>query len=170
MIEDNIFNQSSYDNQSQNNGCYPPWYYAYLNGADLPYGFQDMNPDYLNAIAFFVGAVLSSNLPFNLQNFIGNWLQLAGQYIETYNAQQQYFQSGPGRFYEPQYRNINNPFVPENEPSETGGSALGNTETQSGAAIGTSGQSGESSQVTLEQLQQEIAQLRQQIADLKRKI
>ena len=31
---------------------------------------------------------------------ISNWLNLVGQAIETYGAQQQYFQNGPGRYYD----------------------------------------------------------------------
>lgn len=47
-------------------------------------------------------------MPFNVQYAIGNWLQLASQLILTYNAQQQYMQSGPGRYYDIRNKNINN--------------------------------------------------------------
>ena len=32
---------------------------------------------------------MAGNLPFNVQNVVGNWLQLVGQAIEVFNAQQQ---------------------------------------------------------------------------------
>jgi anti-sigma28 factor (negative regulator of flagellin synthesis) len=58
-------------------------------------------------------------MPFNVQNAVGNWLQLVGQAIETYNAQQQYFQGGPGRFFSPKYYNATNPFCSTTSTSST---------------------------------------------------
>ncbi|AOR24283.1 DUF4200 domain-containing protein [Clostridium taeniosporum] len=81
-----------------------------LNCNDIPGGFQDLAPGLFPLLAQIVGIVISGNLPFNLQNAIGNWFELLGQIILTFNSQQQYFQSGPGRYYNPMYKNVSNPF------------------------------------------------------------
>ena len=78
--------------------------------SDIPGGFQDLNPIILNLITVIFGSIASQKMPFNVQNAIGNWLQLFGQVIITFNAQQQYYQGGPGRIYSPIYRNAANPF------------------------------------------------------------
>ncbi|MEG1482983.1 hypothetical protein [Clostridium sp.] len=79
---------------------------------DINGGFQDLNPNIFTTMGELVGYVFSNNLPFNVQNAIGNWLQLVGQAILTYNAQQQYFQNGPGRYYELKNKNVGNIFCP----------------------------------------------------------
>ena len=78
--------------------------------SDMQGGFQDVNPELFIALGDILGMILSCNMPFNVQNAFGNWLQLIGQAILTYNAQQQYFMGGPGRYFDPVFRNINNPF------------------------------------------------------------
>lgn len=78
--------------------------------SDIPGGFQDLNPIILNLITVIFGSIASQKMPFNVQNAIGNWLQLFGQVIITFNAQQQYYQGGQGRIYSPIYRNAANPF------------------------------------------------------------
>jgi hypothetical protein len=50
------------------------------------------------------------SIPFNIQNAVGNWLQLVGQVILTFNAQQQYFQGGSERYFNPKYYNVTNSF------------------------------------------------------------
>lgn len=77
---------------------------------DIKGGFQDLNPHIFPLTAELVGHVLASNLPFNVQNAIGNWFELLGQIILTYNAQQQYFQGGPGKYYDIRNKNIGNPY------------------------------------------------------------
>lgn len=77
---------------------------------DIKGGFQDLNPHIFPLTAELVGHVLASNLPFNVQNAIGNWLELLGQIILTYNSQQQYFQGGPGKYYDVRNKNIGNPY------------------------------------------------------------
>lgn len=79
---------------------------------DMPGGFQRLNPLIFVIIGDILGDVMSGKLPFNVQNAIGNWIQLVGQVIETYSAQQQYFESGPGRYYSPQNLNITNSLCP----------------------------------------------------------
>lgn len=81
---------------------------------DIPGGFQDINPEVFALIGELVGNIMAGNLPFNVQNAIGNWLQLVGQAILVYNAQQQYFQGGPGRYYNIKNKNVTNPFCTSN--------------------------------------------------------
>ena len=71
--------------------------------------FQNVNPELFIVVGELLGNVLSNELPFNVQNAVGNWLQLVGQAIETYNAQQQYYQQGPGRYFTPDSFNVDNP-------------------------------------------------------------
>lgn len=88
---------------ANNNGCKNA-------NLDMPCGFQDIDPMFLIVIGEIVSNVISGKLPVNLANAFGNWLQLIAQVIATFNAQQQYQQSGPGRCYSPAYRNVDNPF------------------------------------------------------------
>lgn len=78
---------------------------------DIPGGFQTLNPEVFNIIGQILADVVAGRIPFNVQNALGNWIQLIGQTIETYSAQQNYFQSGPGRFYNWKYYNVTNPFM-----------------------------------------------------------
>lgn len=77
--------------------------------SDIPGGFQDLDPQLFSIIGQVVGLAISGSLPVNVQNAIGNWLQLVGQVIETCSAQQQYFQNGPGKYYDIRNKNIYNP-------------------------------------------------------------
>ncbi|MBD7911441.1 hypothetical protein [Clostridium cibarium] len=95
-------------NNSTNMGC-----------NDILNGFQSLNPELFIVIGEILGNIVAGSIPFNVQNAIGNWLQLVGQVIETYNAQQQYFQGGPGRYFNPIYYNVNNPFCSSNSTSST---------------------------------------------------
>lgn len=92
-------NNNNKTNNSNNMGCY-----------DIPDGFQCLDPELFVLIGEILGNIIAGRIPFNVQNAIGNWLQLVGQVIETYNAQQQYFQGGPGRYFSPKYYNVTNPF------------------------------------------------------------
>ncbi|MDU4752415.1 MAG: hypothetical protein E6X86_15470 [Clostridium butyricum] len=67
-----------------------------------------------------IGAIVSEKLPINVQNAFGNWLQLIGQVILTYNAQQQYFQGGPGRYFNPKYYNVSNSFCTDTDYVQDG--------------------------------------------------
>ena len=92
------------------------FFYTNKNGFgcnDMPGGFQRINPMLFIVIGDIIGDLMSGNLPFNVQNAVGNWIQLVGQAIETYSGQQQYFQSGPGRYYSPENLNVSNPLCPE---------------------------------------------------------
>ena len=74
---------------------------------DIPGGFQDINPMFFLTIGEVIGNIISGSVPFNVAVAISNWLNLVGQAIETYGAQQQYFQNGPGRYYDLRYKNVN---------------------------------------------------------------
>ena len=87
------------NNNNNNQGC-----------NDIPNGFQNLPPELVVLIAELLGNIIAGKIPFNLQNIIGNWFELLGQVILTFNAQQQYFQSGPGRYYDPKNFNTTNPF------------------------------------------------------------
>lgn len=90
-------------NNSNNMGC-----------NDIPNGFQSLSPELFVTVGEILGNIIAGNIPFNVQNALGNWLELVGQVILTYNTQQQYFQGGPGRYYNPRYYNVNNPFCSTN--------------------------------------------------------
>jgi hypothetical protein len=78
--------------------------------SDIPNGFQSLNPELFTIIGEILGNILAGSTPSNVQNSLGNWLELVGQAILTYNAQQQYFESGPGRYFNPKNFNVNNSF------------------------------------------------------------
>ncbi|WP_288221802.1 hypothetical protein [uncultured Clostridium sp.] len=104
-LED-LFRACGYTNCSENEnnqGC-----------SDIPNGFQTLPPELFVLIAELLGNIIAGKIPFNIQNVIGNWFELLGQVILTFNAQQQYFQSGPGRYYDPKNYNVTNPFCSNN--------------------------------------------------------
>lgn len=111
-FEDFINYCNSFYNENSNNFQNEGYYCG-----DVPGGFQNIDPQLFLLIGELLGNVAAGKMPFNIQNVIGNWLQLIGQAIETYNAQQQYMQSGPGRYYDIRNININNPFCPWNTSS-----------------------------------------------------
>lgn len=57
---------------------------------------SDIPPGLFTLIAEALGIYIARNLRLNDQNSIGNWLQLVGQAILSFNAQQQLRQQGPG--------------------------------------------------------------------------
>lgn len=92
---------------------------------DIPGGFQSLNPQLFAVVGEILGDIIAGNLPFNVQNAVGNWLQLVGQVILTYNAQQQYFQGGPGRYFNYRYYNVSNPFCGNRQGTTEGGTSYG---------------------------------------------
>ena len=78
--------------------------------SDVFYGFQDIDPMLSIVVCEILSNVVSNELPTNIANAYGNWLQLIAQVIVAFNTQQAYFQGGPGRYYNPVYRNVSNPF------------------------------------------------------------
>lgn len=53
-------------------------------------------------LGVIIGYILSCNLTISQQNSLGNWLELVGQLILTFNAQ------GSGQIKRPTYQDINN--------------------------------------------------------------
>ena len=91
------------NNNSTNNSCN-------MGCSDIPNGFQSLNPELFVIIGEILGNIIAGNIPYNVQNAVGNWLELVGQAILTFNAQQQYFQGGPGRYFNPKNYNVSNSF------------------------------------------------------------
>ena len=55
-----------------------------------------LHPEAVITAAEVIGNISAWQMPYNVQNAIGNWLMLVGQAIVTFNAQQQYCMNGPG--------------------------------------------------------------------------
>ena len=77
---------------------------------DLYMGFQDLDPMMLVVIAQLFANEISNNLTSSQLNAYGNWLQMIGQTMQLFIAQQQYEEAGPGRYYNRDYKNVANPF------------------------------------------------------------
>lgn len=136
--------------------------------SDIPGGFQDLNPMLFIIIAQIIGDITASRIPFNVQNALGNWLQLIGQAILTYNAQQQYFQGGPGRYYNPIYRNSANPFC-QNTVDESGANIAGTSSRSSGKSSTTTSNSSDNKELQkrVESLENEIEKLKSKLDNIK---
>lgn len=156
------------NNSNNNNSNYNSNYYG-CN--DIPNGFQTLHPELFIIIGEILGNIVAGSVPFNVQNAIGNWLQLVGQAILTYNAQQQYFQAGPGRYYEARNYNIVNPFCSSSSPSTAAYTA--NTANAQGPSSGASSQSSSKSSNSksnsnkTEELETQIEELTKEINEIK---
>lgn len=93
----------------------------------MDWNFQDLNPSAVVLFSALYANYLAVNLPFNAQNLLGNVLELIGQALLAYNAQQQYFQGGGGRYYSPEWRNVSNPFC-EGRQSQADDDTFNNSE------------------------------------------
>lgn len=133
--------------------------------SDIPGGFQDANPQLLNLIATIVANIAARNLPFNVQNVIGNWLQLLGQAILTFNAQQQYYQGGPGRINSPIYRNAANPFCPDGSDESQSNISTSRKKSTKNKVKTTSNMTSDES---IKELKNYIRELNNEIIELKR--
>lgn len=148
---------------SQNSG-----YYC----GDIPGGFQTINPQFFLVMGEILGNVIAGQMPFNIQNVIGNWLQLVGQAIETFNAQQQYMQSGPGRYYDIKNLNVNNPFCTENQTASGEGEFEDSSQYINRDYKGVS-KSGDSNDLDnmrkhIKKLEEQISELREELSQIKR--
>lgn len=130
---------------------------------DIPNGFQTLHPELFALIGELLGNIIAGSLPFNVQNAIGNWLQLVGQAILTFNAQQQYFQAGPGRYYDLKNYNVVNPFCSSN-PANPSANTSSNSSTSNTSSASTSSKSStsETNNININKLQE----LEDQIKDL----
>ena len=127
---------------------------------DIPGGFQDIDPIVFITIGEVIGNIISGSVPFNVAVAISNWLNLVGQAIETYGAQQQYFQNGPGRYYDLRYKNVSNPFCSCNS-KESNGNSQNNSEDSNT-------ESSESSESVIEELREQIEQLKARVVFLEK--
>ena len=133
--------------------------------SDVPGGFQDFNPQILNLITVLFGNIAAQKMPFNVQNALGNWLQLLGQVIITFNAQQQYFQGGPGRIYSPIYRNAANPFC-----SNSSDEGQANVSSSKKKKTTSSSENKVQSSNDINELKKSISELSKQIKELQSEI
>lgn len=133
--------------------------------SDVPGGFQDFNPQILNLITVLFGNIAAQKMPFNVQNALGNWLQLLGQVIITFNAQQQYFQGGPGRIYSPIYRNAANPFC-----SNSSDEGQANVSSSKKKKTTSSSENKVQSSSDINELKKSISELSKQIKELQSEI
>ena len=129
---------------------------------DIPGGFQDIDPIVFITIGEVIGNIISGSVPFNVAVAISNWLNLVGQAIETYGAQQQYFQNGPGRYYDLRYKNVNNPFCSCNS-KESNYNSEDNSE-------GSNKKSSESLEIIIEELKDQIEKLKARVSFLEKTI
>lgn len=142
--------------------------------SDVPGGFQDIPPQLLLVIGELLGNIIAGNIPFNIQNVVGNWLQLVGQAIAVFNAQQQYYEGGPGRYYNPIYRNVENPFC-TSEVDETQNNVVDESMTSGSSNINNTSQKHKSAneinelKVCIDNLCREIGVLKQEIDEIKKK-
>ena len=133
--------------------------------SDVPGGFQDFNPQILNLITVLFGNIAAQKMQFNVQNALGNWLQLLGQVIITFNAQQQYFQGGPGRIYSPIYRNAANPFC-----SNSSDEGQANVSSSKKKKTTSSSENKVQSSNDINELKKSISELSKQIKELQSEI
>ena len=170
-----FFNYSSSNNSQASNGRCDNCMFGNENAeatedqrkacSDVPGGFQDFNPQILNLITVLFGNIASQKMPVNVQNALGNWLQLLGQVIITFNAQQQYFQGGPGRIYSPIYRNAANPFC-----SNSSDEGQANVSSSKKKKTTSSSENKVQSSNDINELKKSISELSKQIKELQSEI
>lgn len=131
------------------------------SNSDIPGGFQDVPPVLFVVIGQLLGNILAGNLPLNVQNSLGNWLGLVGQTIVTFAGQQQYFQGGPGRYYNPIYRNASNPFCESSGIDERGINDSGVKNMNKNSNINFNGQD------KISKLERELESLKKELKELK---
>lgn len=146
-------NSSNNENKNNNNpGC-----------NDIPNGFQSLHPELFVLIGELLGNIIAGNIPFNVQNVIGNWFELIGQAILVFNSQQQYFESGPGRYFDPKNFNISNPSCSTDSSS---------TSANPSSASSTSSPSNDSSSKTndnkLSELEKQVEELSNELNEIKK--
>ena len=128
---------------------------SYIGCKDMTGGFQSVYPQLFVLVGEVIGAIISEKLPINVQNAFGNWLQLIGQVILTYNAQQQYFQGGPGRYFNPKYYNVSNSFCTDTDYVQDG-------------EVKSDHKKSSKDKVKVKNLEKEIRYLKSQINEMKR--
>ena len=148
-------NNSNNNNNNNNNNN--------TNCNDIPPSpFQTIPPEFFAIISEIIGNIIAGNIPFNVQNLIGNWVELIGQVILVFNAQQQYFESGPGRYYDPKNYNISNPFCSNNSTNTNG-----NASSTSTSSSTSSSKSNDISIAKIENLEKQIQELTKELNEIK---
>ncbi|MBE6052433.1 MAG: hypothetical protein E7212_00760 [Clostridium sartagoforme] len=137
------------NNSNNNSGC-----------NDIPNGFQTLPPELVAITGEIIGNIIAGNIPFNLQNIIGNWFELVGQVILVFNAQQQYFQSGPGRYYDPKNFNVTNPFCSNNSTN-----SANNTSTTSSTS---NSKNNDVNTSKINALEKQVAELNNELKEIKK--
>lgn len=136
------------------------------NCKDIPCGFQGLDPQFFTIVAEIVGNVIAGKVPFNVQNALGNWFELVAQVILTHNAQQQYFQGGPGRYFDRRNYNVTNPFCTEESGSNN------NNETNYYSSRENMGKSKKSSNddkdERIKKLEKEIEEIKETLKELQK--
>lgn len=127
---------------------------------DIPGGFQEIYPELYVIVGEILGSVLSGKMPINVQNSFGNWLELLGQIILTYNAQQQYYENGAGRYFRPENLNISNDFCKHEDDKEDdqGDTKIGKGKKEKRKSL----------EAEISNLKKQISSLEQEISNLKR--
>lgn len=155
-------NDNDNENKNENNpGC-----------NDIPNGFQTLYPELFVLIGELLGNIIAGNLPFNVQNVIGNWFELIGQAILVFNAQQQYFESGPGNFFDPRNFNSSNSSCSTNTNSTNSNSQSTTTNSSSTSNTSTSSKSSSSKSndiniSKLEELEKQVQELTNELNKIK---
>ncbi|MBE6050682.1 MAG: hypothetical protein E7214_08515 [Clostridium sp.] len=121
--------------------------------SDIKNGFQDVDPMFIAVFFEYISNVLSSEMPSLQANAFGNWLQTLAAAILTFNGQQQYYQGGSVRYYNPAYRNVSNPFA-ENQSHTDGEEEFDSKKKRSRS-------------VEVKKLNSKIDALEQEVSDLK---
>lgn len=135
---------------------------------DIPNGFQNINPQLFILIGDVLGNIIAGNIPFNVQNAIGNWFELLGQIILTFNAQQQYFQSGPGRYFDPKNYNVDNPSYSNNSASTSDNpSNASNTSNTSASSKNSTSQTNDININRLQELEDQVQELTNELNKIK---
>jgi hypothetical protein len=144
---------------------------------DIPNGFQSLNPQLFVVIGEILGNILAGSIPSNVQNSLGNWFELVGQAILTYNAQQQYFEQGPGRYFNPRNYNVGNSFcntTPQNTNQNNSASKAGKSSSKSKEKNSNSDydrkSSGENKVDKIEELELRINQLTAELEKIRNKM
>ncbi len=135
--------------------------------SDIPGGFQDANPQFLIMTTSIIGTLLAEKMPFNVQNAVANWLMLLAQSIELFNAQQQYFQGGPGRIYNPIYRNAANPYCSDSSDESQRNVSSKSTKNNPRSNYSNQEYNVKDLKITIDELHKEINNLKKEIDKIK---
>lgn len=153
-------NNTTANNNTNNPGCH-----------DIPNGFQTVPPDLFVIIGAILGNITAGSVPFNVQTAIGDWLILVGQAIITFNSQQLYFQSGPGRYFNPKNFNIDNPFCGTSSTNTTSNtSSTSNTSNSSNTSTSSKASNSKANDIEtnkIQELEKQVQELTNEINKIK---